>query len=121
LDVEQFVVNVNSSQPEKLIEFYRDTVGLTVNEKMGPGAFMAGSASFIALIIEGHDDVEGPTRDPARVLLNFFVSDLGSEASRLKAAGVAFVMDATVEPGFGMVATFTDPDGNLCQLMELEG
>ncbi len=120
MDVEHFVVNVNSAAPEKLIEFYRDVVGLTVNAEMGPGAFMAGSASFIALIIEGHDDVQGPTKEPSRVLLNFFVSDLASEESRLKSAGVNFTMDATKEPGFGTVATFTDPDGNLCQLMELE-
>ncbi len=120
MDVEQFVVNVNSSQPEKLIEFYRDTIGLTVNNDMGPGAFMAGSSSFIALIIEGHDDVQGPAKEPSRVLLNFIVSDLASEESRLKAAGVNFTMDATKEPGFGTIATFTDPDGNLCQLMELE-
>lgn len=120
MDVNQFVVNVNSAEPERLIAFYRDTVGLTVNEGMGPGAFMAGSASFIALIIEGHDDVRGPTKEPSRVLLNFFVSDLASEQTRLKAAGVTFTMDATIEPGFGTIATFTDPDGNLCQLMELE-
>ncbi len=119
MNVEQFVVNVNSGQPEALIAFYRDTVGLTPNAEMGPGAFMAGSSSFIALIIEGHDDVQGATKEPARVLLNFLVSDLASEEARLKAAGVPFVMDATEEPGFGTVATFTDPDGNLCQLMEL--
>ena len=40
--------------------------------------------------------------------------------ARLKAAGVPFTMDATKEPGFGTVATFSDPDGNICQLMELE-
>ena len=54
------------------------------------------------------------------MLLNFIVSDLASEEARLKAAGVAFTMDATKEPGFGTIATFTDPDGNLCQLMQLE-
>ena len=121
MKVEQFVVNVNSEEPEKLVEFYRDTVGLTPNEEMGHGAFMAGSSDFIALIIEGHSDVHGATREPSRVLLNFIVSDLASEEARLKAAGVNFVMDATEEPGFGTIATFTDPDGNLCQLMELAG
>ena len=119
MQVEQFVVNVNSAEPDRLIEFYRDTVGLEVNEEMGPGAFMAGSASFIALIVEGHDDVAATTKEPARVLLNFLVSDLASEEARLREAGVDFVMGATVEEGFGTIATFRDPDGNLCQLMEL--
>ena len=121
MKVDQFVVNINSEQPEALIAFYRDIVGLRPNEEMGTGAFMAGSSSFIALIIEGHSEVKGATKEPQRVLLNFLVSDLASEETRLKEQGVEFVMSATKEPGFGTIATFLDPDGNYCQLMELEG
>jgi predicted enzyme related to lactoylglutathione lyase len=121
LKVDQFVVNVNSERPERLIAFYRDIVGLTPNPDIGTGAFMAGSSSFIALIIEGHSEVTGSTKEPQRVLLNFLVSDLASEEERLRRHGVNFIMGATVEPGFGTVATFTDPDGNYCQLMQLEG
>jgi len=120
MDVEQFVVNVNSDEPEKMIAFYRDTVGLTVNPDFGPGAFMVGSSTFVAFIVEGHSEVRGATREPHRTLLNFLVSDLASEEVRLKEQGVAFVMGATKEPGFGTIATFVDPDGNYCQLMELE-
>jgi predicted enzyme related to lactoylglutathione lyase len=121
LKVDQFVVNVNSEEPERLIAFYRDTIGLTPNPDFGPGAFMAGSSSFIALIIEGHSEVKGATKDPHRVLINFLVSDLASEEARLKAHDVPFIMSATKEPGFGTIATFADPDGNICQLMELDG
>ena len=70
--VNQFVVNINSEQPEELIAFYRDIVGLTVNHEIGPGAFTAGSSTFIALIIEGHSEVKGSVKEPHRVLLNFF-------------------------------------------------
>lgn len=119
--VDQFVVNINSGQPEKMIEFYRDVVGLAVNTDLGPGAFMAGSSSFIALIIEGHSDVEGATKEPARVLLNFFVPDLSAEQQRLQAQGVEFTLTGAVEPGFGTISTFLDPDGNYCQLIQLEG
>jgi|SRR4029453_11595300 predicted enzyme related to lactoylglutathione lyase len=118
--VEQFVVNINSQQPDTLVAFYRDTLGLTVNPDFGPGAFMAGSSSFISLIVEGHSEVNGPTKEPHRVLLNFLVADIAAEEARLKEQGVRFIMDATTEPGFGTVATFVDPDGNYCQLMELE-
>ena len=121
MKIDQFVVNVNSEQPEKLVAFYRDILGLTANADFGPGAFMAGSSSFIALIIEGHGDVKGATKEPHRVLLNFLVGDLASEEARLRGQGVEFIMGATQEPGFGTVATFLDPDGNYCQLMELEG
>jgi predicted enzyme related to lactoylglutathione lyase len=121
MDVQQFVVNVNSEQPERLIAFYRDAIGLAVNEAFGPGAFMAGSSNFIALIIEGHDGVRGTTKEPQRLMLNFLVADARAEQRRLEGKGVTFVRGATVEPGFGVVATFQDPDGNLCQLMQLTG
>ena len=58
MEVNQFVVAVNSEQPDKMIAFYRDVVGLTVNPDFGPGAFMAGLSNFIALIIEGHSEVK---------------------------------------------------------------
>jgi len=118
--VEQFLLNVNSQESEKLIAFYRDIVGLRVNPDFGPGAFMVGSSSFVSLIVEGHSEVTGATKEPQRVLLNFVVTDLAKEETRLKEQGVPFVMSATIEPGFGTIATFVDPDGNYCQLMELE-
>ena len=120
MKVEQFVVNVNSQDPEKLIAFYRDIVGLKVNPDFGPGAFMVGSSTFVAFIVEGHNEMKGTTKEPQRVLLNFLVTDLASEELRLKDQGVKFVMSATREPGFGTIATFVDPDGNYCQLMALE-
>jgi predicted enzyme related to lactoylglutathione lyase len=119
MHVQQFVVNVNSADPERLASFYRDVVGLEPAPDVGPGAFMAGSSSFIALIIEGHDAIRGPAVEPARVLLNFFVADAAAEQRGLQAKGVHFSREATLEPGFGYVATFADPDGNTCQLMQL--
>jgi predicted enzyme related to lactoylglutathione lyase len=117
MQVQQFIVNVNSQRPERLIEFYGDVVGLEVNPEFGPGAFMAGSSAFIALIIESHDALSGATKEPQRVLLNFMVADLAAERRRLEARGVAFVGESE-EEGVGIFATFTDPDGNYCQLFE---
>ncbi len=121
MQVNQFVVSINSEQPEAMIAFYRDKVGLTVNPGVGPGAFMAGSADFIALIIEGHEAVRGATKEPERAMLNFFVVDAVAEQKRLEGVGVKFVCSAAEEPGFGIVATFVDPDGNYCQLMQMTG
>lgn len=121
MKVDQFVVNVNSEQSEEMIAFYRDIVGLTPNPDVSPGAFMAGSSTFISFIIEGHDGVKGQAKEPERVLLNFLVDDVEAEQQRLEAQGVKFVRPATRDPGFGVVATFLDPDGNYCQLMHLDG
>ncbi|MGH2610997.1 MAG: VOC family protein [Tepidiformaceae bacterium] len=121
MNVNHFVTNLNTNQLDTMIAFYRDTLGLEVRPEFGPGAFMAGSSGFIALIIEEHSDVTGPTKEPARIILNFLVDDAHAEHQRLQAAGVTFTRDASEDPGFGIVATFLDPDGNLCQLMQMTG
>jgi predicted enzyme related to lactoylglutathione lyase len=119
--VNEFVTSIQTEQPEAMIAFYRDVLGLAVNEEIGPGAFMAGSSSFIALIIEGHEGVRGATKEPERVMLNFMVGDANAEQERLMSQGVRFVREASEDPGFGIVATFVDPDGNYCQLMQMTG
>ena len=117
MQVDHFVMSVNSEQPQRLIEFYRDTVGLTPGPV--PGSFMAGSSPFFALVIGDHSEVKGVTKEPQRVLLNFFLSDLESEEARLKGQGVRFLKSATKQPGV-TIATFLDPDGNYCQLLQLK-
>ena len=115
----QFVVIVHSSRPETLIGFYEDVVGLTPAYDVTPGAFMTGSSEFVSLIIEGHSELRGATKEPQRVLLNFVVDDLAAEHDRLTGRGVEFIREPAVEPGAGVFATFLDPDGNYCQLVEL--
>jgi predicted enzyme related to lactoylglutathione lyase len=54
-------------------------------------------------------------------MLNFLVDDAAAEQERLMAKGVRFTREASEDPGFGIVATFVDPDGNYCQLMQMTG
>ena len=53
------------------------------------------------------------------MLLNFIIDDLASEQKRLEAQGVKFILSPAEEPGFGVISTFLEPDGNYCQLIEL--
>jgi predicted enzyme related to lactoylglutathione lyase len=118
MKVDQLIVNVNSEQPEKLIAFYRDIVGLTPSLDFDePGVFSIGTAMFI---VEGHSEVQGRTKEPQRVLLNFVVDNVAAEQKRLEAGGIVFTRSAAKEPGIGVFATFLDPDGNSCQLVEFE-
>lgn len=118
MDVRNFNVNVCSEQPERLIKFYADVVGLPNIPQIGPGAFRVGGAAFL---IDGHSGVRAGAKEPQRVLLTFSVTDVPAEQARLEAAGVTFVRPATKEPWGGYVATFTDPDGNYCQLSTAMG
>src|SRR5437867_2919583 len=118
MNVDELIINVNSEQPEEMIAFYRDVVGLATNPDIAPGAFAVGSTTFL---IEGHSEIKGSTKEPQRVLMNFVVQELASEQERLEAQGVTFTRKAADEPGVGLFSTFIDPDGNYCQLIQFYG
>ncbi len=115
MEVSGLIVNVNSEQPDKVGAFYREVVGLKPNPNIGQNAFEIGNAN---LIIDGHSQVKGATKEPARMLLDFFVDDLAAEQKRLEAAGVKFIRTAGKEEWGGIISTFLDPDGNYCQIIE---
>ncbi len=115
MEVQQFNVNVTSEDPARLIAFYADVVGLARRPEIGAGAFGAGPAGFL---VDGHSATHGKAKEPTRVLLTFSVADAVGEETRLRAAGVEFIRPATKEPWGGLVATFADPDGNYCQLVQ---
>ena len=115
MQVNSFLVNVTSDQPDRLKQFYADVVGLPRNPDMGDGAFMAGPTPFL---IDGHSAVKGATKEPQRMLLDFFVDDLAAEQKRLEGAGVKFIRTAGKEEWGGTISTFLDPDGNYVQLIE---
>ena len=115
--VTSFIININSENPARLHTFYRDVVGLKPNPGMGETALMAAQTPFL---IDGHGDVHGATKEPARAWHNFFVDDLASEQSRMEAAGVKFIRTAGKEPWGGSISTFIDPDGNYGQLIQFD-
>jgi predicted enzyme related to lactoylglutathione lyase len=117
MDVAGFVVNITSEDPQRLTTFYRDVVGLTPNPQIGESAFHVGGSD---LLIDGHSEVRGQAKEPARVLINFFVEDLAAEQARLEARGVTFIRTAGREYWGGVISTFLDPDGNYLQLIEFK-
>ena len=114
MKVNAFNINVCSEDPERLRAFYSDVVGLPRMPQL-PAAFMAATTGFL---LDGHSETKGPAKEPQRVLLTFTVDDATAEQQRLEGAGVKFVRPATREPWGGLVATFAEPDGNYCQLVE---
>jgi predicted enzyme related to lactoylglutathione lyase len=78
------------------------------------GAFEFGD---VDLYIECHSEITGPTREPARVIICLNVQNFAVLQLRLRAFGVRWVRD-TEETSFGLLATISDPDGNLLQLTQ---
>lgn len=110
------IVNLNSEHPEALVAFYRDILGLKPNPMMGESAFMAANT---AVVIDGHSELSGPTKEPARTMLNFSTDNVVKEKARLEALGVRFLGPPSNDPI--SFATFVDPDGNFGQIFSMEG
>ena len=112
------VVNITSDNPARLGEFYRDTVGLEAQTGMGPYAFQFGGTT---LSFDDHSETSGSVKEPSRVIFSMLVDDLAAEQKALEAKGVKFSRTAGKEEWGGLISTFSDPDGNLMQLIEFKG
>ena len=100
---------------ETLVEFYRDTLGLTPHS-VRPD-FVAFRWGNMRLSIGKHSDVRGRSAEPYRVMVNLGVSDIHRLHKELTAKGVHFSRPPEQEHWGGWVA-LSDPDGNTLQLMQ---
>jgi len=102
---------IGSSQAEAMKDWYRRCFGISENEM---GAFDFGG---FLLFIESHSEVSGPTREPARILINFNVDDCRGIEAQLRAQNVRWVREVEQAP-FGLIGTLADPDGNYLQIIQ---
>ena len=109
-------VTVWTEDLERLVQFYRDTLGLTLRDRHNGWANFA--FGEMRLNLGFHDQVSGEAKDPYRIMLSFSVDDISAEYDRLSGQGVEFIRVPEKEDWGGMVATFVDPDGNVLQLLE---
>ena len=115
MKVNSLFVNITSTDPDRMVAFYRDVVGLPMRPDMGEHSLDAGGA---VIGIDRHSDTHGPAREPSRMMLDLFVDDIRAEQARLEAHGVTFIRDKGREYWGGIISTFLDPDGNYVQLIE---
>ena len=101
---------------DRLVAFYRDTLGLAPHSAR-PG-FVAFKWGDVRLSLGTHSDVRGPTKDPFRIMVNLGVEDIHAAYQTLSARGVHFLRPPEKEHWGGWVASFSDPDGNVLQLLQ---
>lgn len=109
-------IRVGSSQPALLAEFYEKFFGRPADVQNGPfHMWQGGGCSFR---VSDHSELNGPAKEPQRILLNFDTKDVKEEFERLKALGLTIIKEPYVTGGRPdyWVATLADPDGNLVQL-----
>ncbi len=101
----------------EMARFYRDIVGLQ------PRSDREGFINFewgeMRLTVARHSELHGSSRDPKRIMVNLNTDRIQEVYRRLSAAGVQFSRLPEREPWGGWIATFSDPDGNTIQLMQV--
>jgi predicted enzyme related to lactoylglutathione lyase len=102
---------IGSSNVDQMKEWYRKAFDTKENDM---GAFQFGS---VQLFIETHSEVSGPTKEPARVIINLDVDDARAVERQVSAAGANWVRPVEQEQ-FGLIGTVADPDGNLVQIIQ---
>ena len=95
-----------TSELMKMVEFYQGKLGLE------PHSIKPDFVSFkwgqMRLGLGIHGQVTGASKD------------IENEYSRLTSQGIIFIRKPEKEHWGGRIATFSDPDGNILQLMQLE-
>lgn len=115
-------VMLSSENAKALAEFYRDKVGLEIEEEFEGENEEAGfnmKVSGTGFYINSHHKVKGKSAQPERIILNLEVDDIEKEAPRLKEAGINCVQETYHVEGYGLIATFEDLDGNYFQLVQV--
>ncbi len=107
---------IGTKQLKGLAAFYEKVLGKQadyVDDKNGFYGWQVGS--FYMAILD-HSEMQGKTKDPGRVMLNFETTQVKEEFERIKGLG-AVVIRAPYQLGDGWIATLADPDGNYFQLV----
>jgi len=116
-------VIISTENAAKLAEFYREKVGLKQTEEMEIGDKGEKGYDFdingTGLYILDHSDIKGKNPQSPRVMFNLEVDDIEKEFARVKKEGVKVVQETYHIEGYGLIATFEDPDGNYFQFVQV--
>src|SRR3979409_747887 len=82
-------IRIGSSQPKVLAEFYEKFFGRPADVQNGPFHMWQGGGSSFR--VSDHSELNGPTKEPGRILLNFDTKEVKVEFERLKALGLTII------------------------------
>ncbi len=112
-------VAIASPDPQKLAQWYVETLGFTINYNSGKTVFVkAPNGSMIEIITaEGARPPAQTLKDPGLRHMALTVSDFDPVYGKIKAAGVKFVSEPVDSKGVKVVF-FEDPEGNYLHLIQ---
>ena len=114
---------IASTDPERLAQWYVDTLGFVVNYRYpnGSAVFIKAADGSMIEIITASRAADNPfgLSDPGIRHLALTVSDFDAACRQLKERGVSFLKEPFTNGGNSLVF-FTDPEGNILHLLHRE-
>jgi uncharacterized glyoxalase superfamily protein PhnB len=111
------IIYTTAARFPEMRSFYVDVLGLS------PRSDRAGFVNFELgnqrLTISVHSELGGPNRDPLHVMVNLATTDIEAVFADAVDHGARSLRPPEAESWGGLVATLTDPDGNIVQLLQL--
>ena len=109
-----------SRDPDALARFYSEALGLALERETHAGLAPHWGVDIgrVHFGIHPPENFKRATAGQASVVLTFDVTSLAECQARLERLGAACVQPPHDE-GFGMVASFRDPEGNQFEIVEL--
>ena len=109
-------VMTGTKRPQALAAFYEQVLGKPA-DMVNPGSsFFSWQLGSVSLYLLEHSEMEGNTKDPGRVMLNFETTQVEEEFERIRLLGGSVIQEP-YEVQAGWFATLADPDGNYFQLV----
>ena len=113
-------VAIASPDPQKLAQWYVETLGFVINYNSGKTLFIkAPNGSMFEIITSEGARAPQTLKDPGLRHVALTVSDFEAAYGKIKAAGVKFVSEPMDSKGVKIVF-FEDPEGNYLHLLKRE-
>ncbi len=116
----KLAIGLWSDNYKELAKWYQDVLGLPFRQasELPTDTFIAFDFGENWFWIAPHDKVQGKSKDPYRIMIEFYVENIKETYEELKSHNVEFIAEPFPDPlgGDGWCMTFKDPDGNLLQM-----
>ena len=112
IQIETFGIILATEKFDECVHFYRDILGLPVWYEKPTLVCLRFGAAYLMIETGGHATEGQKSINQNPTILRFNVNDVDAAADELRKQGITVTRE---DFPWGKVATFVDPDGNVCE------